>query len=446
MNSRLSAVLFGSAAAGVALLALLDAAAKGFVLLAVAGVVAFAMRRAPASARHLVWLAALGCALVLPVCSWALPGWRVLPAWMRWETVRAAVVRVQDAPVARNVILVPALEMPAASVVAQSQPVSPPAPSVPSLPQAAPRSFRISAAVLLSAWAAGAALLLAPLGWSILALSRVSRRANAAGEGRIAGHVAAIAGELGLRRRVRILLGDAEAMPMVWGIFRAHLLLPSSATDWPDSRLRGVLLHELAHLRRRDPLALLVAQLALALHWFNPLAWFAVRRLRAEQERACDDFVLRHGIRPSEYATDLLAVATGLRATPFAAAALTMAHPARIEGRIAGILDAARNRATLTRWLIGATALLATAIALPLAMLRAAEEKKPDPVKTTETRLTKDNATLAPAIEAQLDWGDAVNGLRGALISRSPGAGKPQGIYLAVQNVSDVPVHFADPR
>ena len=86
--------------------------------------------------------------------------------------------------------------------------------------------------------------------------------------------------------------------------------------------------------------------------------------------------MLRHRIRPSEYATNLLAVVTGLRAQPFAAAALTMAHPARIEGRIVGILDAVRNRATLTRWLIGATALLAAAIALPLAMLRAADEKK----------------------------------------------------------------------
>ena len=91
MNARFSAVFFGSAAAGVALLALLDAAAKGFVLLAVACVVALAMRRAPASARHLVWLAALACALVLPVLSWALPQWRALPGWMGWEIGRAHV-------------------------------------------------------------------------------------------------------------------------------------------------------------------------------------------------------------------------------------------------------------------------------------------------------------------------------------------------------------------
>lgn len=52
-----------------------------------------------------------------------------------------------------------------------------------------------------------------------------------------------------------------------------------------------------------------------------------------------------------------------------------MAHPARLEGRIDGILDAARNRATLSRWLIGATFLLATSLALPLAMLRADDGK-----------------------------------------------------------------------
>ena len=370
MNARLSAVLFGSAAAGVALLALLDAAAKGFVLLAVACAVALAMRRAAASARHLVWLAALACALVLPVCSWALPGWRVLPAWMRWETVQTAVPSQNGTDgTHRTYALPPVASAPSVPFVAS-------VPSAPSIARPAPRNFRISASALLAIWAAGSALLLAPLVWSVFALARVSRRAST-GKGHVAVQVAAIADELGLRRSIRILLGDADAMPMVWGIFRAHLLLPSSAADWPEARLRSVLLHELAHLRRRDPLALLVAQLALALHWFNPLAWFAVHRLRAEQERACDDFVLRHGIRPSEYATDLLAVATGLRAQSFAAAALTMAHPARLEGRIVGILDAARNRATLTRWLIASTVLLATAIALPLAMLRAAEEKTP---------------------------------------------------------------------
>lgn len=377
MSARFSGVIFGSGLAGVALLALLDAAAKGFVLLAFACAVAFAMRRAPASARHLVWLAALACALVLPLCSWLLPGWGVLPAWMRWEEIpRRLIVPATAAPAPEpprafeNVAAAPTR-----TVAGESEPVITAIPPARSAPVAAPRAVHVSATVLFAIWAAGVALLLGPLAWSAIALGRVSRRAGVVREGRIAAHVADIAGELGLRRRVHVLLGTVDAMPMVWGIFRAHLLLPAAATEWPDARLRGVLLHELAHLRRRDPLALLVAQLALALHWFNPLAWFAVHRLRAEQERACDDFVLRHGIRASEYATDLLAVATGLRAQPFAAAALTMAHPARIEGRISSILDTARNRASLTRWLVFSTTLIAALIAVPLAMLSAAEEK-----------------------------------------------------------------------
>jgi hypothetical protein len=53
-------------------------------------------------------------------------------------------------------------------------------------------------------------------------------------------------------------------------------------------------------------------------------------------------------------------------------------------------------------------------------------------------------SVLDASTEAQLDWGEAVNGLRGALIIRSPGTGKPDGIYLAVQNVSDAPVRFVD--
>jgi beta-lactamase regulating signal transducer with metallopeptidase domain len=406
VNSRLSAVIFGSSVTGVALLALLDAAAKGFAILALACAVAFAMRRSAASARHLVWLAALACALVLPLCSWMLPDWRVLPAWMRWEDIprRLAVITPPPQP---ERSFENAVEAPAQAAPDVNEPlVATNLPATPAL-VVAPRVFRVSATALFTIWAAGAALLLGPLAWSAFALFRISRRADIVRDGRIAGHLVAIANELGLRSRVLVLLGPADAMPMVWGIFRSHLLLPAAAAEWPDARLRGVLVHELAHLRRRDPLALLIAQLALALYWFNPLAWFAVRRLRAEQERACDDFVLRHGIRASEYATDLLAVATRLHAQPFAATALTMAHPARIEGRITSILDAARNRASLTRWLIGATALLAAVISIPLAMLSAAEEKRPPVSAAVPGAVAKatviDVVTTADSAEISVD-------------------------------------------
>ncbi len=74
--------LFSIAAVFGALMPLLfDSALKGAVLLAVAAIVALALWRASAAARHLVWLVAVVALLIVPVLSLALPQWRVLPSW-----------------------------------------------------------------------------------------------------------------------------------------------------------------------------------------------------------------------------------------------------------------------------------------------------------------------------------------------------------------------------
>jgi TonB family protein len=87
------------------------------------------------------------------------------------------------------------------------------------------------------------------------------------------------------------------------------ILLPESALDWDEQRLRAVLLHESEHVRRRDCGAKYVAQGARALLWWNTLAWMLAARLNHEQELACDDAVLAAGIPADTYATILLDVA-----------------------------------------------------------------------------------------------------------------------------------------
>src|SRR5687768_126716 len=87
MSLRISPVLFGSAFAGFALLTLLEVAAKGLAIFAVAILATIVLRRASAATRHIVWAFALACALVLPICALCLPQWRVLPAWMNWEEI-----------------------------------------------------------------------------------------------------------------------------------------------------------------------------------------------------------------------------------------------------------------------------------------------------------------------------------------------------------------------
>ena len=165
-------------------------------------------------------------------------------------------------------------------------------------------------------------------------------------------------------------------IPCRWygGVLKPRLLLPEGFTAWSAEKQRAVLLHELAHLQRGDPLALWAAQWVKALHWFNPLAWLTLRQLRADQERACDDTVLRQGVRASDYAQSLLDLSRHSRLAPgLSLCALTITRCAPVEARVKAILDPTRRREGLTlRWLVGLVggALLVT---LPVAMLNAVE-------------------------------------------------------------------------
>lgn len=86
----------------------------------------------------------------------------------------------------------------------------------------------------------------------------------------------------------------AGAGPAVLGLLKPRIVLPKdfrSAFDREERRL--MLLHEAVHLRRRDNLWNLLASVLLVAHWFNPIAWWAARRARADQETSCDAAVLR---------------------------------------------------------------------------------------------------------------------------------------------------------
>jgi bla regulator protein blaR1 len=97
--------------------------------------------------------------------------------------------------------------------------------------------------------------------------------------------------------------------PGVFGVFRPVLLLPEGIAQrlTPD-QLRAVVAHEMSHVRRRDNLANAIHMLAEALFWFHPLVWWIERRLLDEQERACDEEVLRQGGDPRIYAESILRI------------------------------------------------------------------------------------------------------------------------------------------
>jgi TonB family protein len=320
---------------------------KSAAILAAACVASLLLRRAPAALRHAVWVLALGSILLLPALLVLLPSWRpaALPGVL--SVARAGVSTAQGVASQQHTGL-------------QSTPRS-----TPPSPQRSPQPWRI---VTFALWMAGAGVCL--LRWRNGTRQVARLRRNAVPEQAISAVARESATEFRLRRPVTVLIGDDAVVPMVTGVQRPAVLLPREAAHWSRERLHIVLLHEMAHIRRRDCVTQALAELAGSLYWFNPLVWLAIRRLRIERERACDDLVLSVGHKASDYAAHLLALARPLETGELATAAVTMASSSHLETRLRSILNPQLDRRALTR-VAGVTALvIAACLVLPLAAMR----------------------------------------------------------------------------
>ncbi len=403
--------MLGISAAAMAVL--IDAALKGTVVLAVAGAITILLRPASASVRHLVWTLAVTAVLVTPALSLLLPRWEIegLPRFMPSAPTQADVkpseVVVPIAPrlpasseSALSESWAPALA-PAVSIStgAEGVSVSVTAPklalstgsgasatsratsrlTVTEIPAAVvPRADAVPAISTLGGsawqmwmvigWLAGALLVATAIALGILRTWYLGMRARVVSEGRLEILMAELTADLELARHVTLLQSSGPAMPMTWGLFRPKVLVPFDADEWEDSRLRAVLLHELAHVKRLDFLTQLIARFSCAIYWFNPLVWVAAARLRVERELACDDEVLRSGSRASDYAGHLLDIARSLRAGPLTSmASVAMARPSQLSGRLLAVLDPRRARTVLTPKLVILALALTTLLVLPIA-------------------------------------------------------------------------------
>jgi HEAT repeat protein/beta-lactamase regulating signal transducer with metallopeptidase domain len=343
----------------------LDALIKVTLVFAIAGVATLALARASAASRHLVWTLALVSALLIPVLSVALPRWQLAIVKVAAPPAVApepGVPVAHAAPPMRRAIVPPPLPESAGTNA------SPSSSSIAAEPAA--RGYVLPSAPMLLAllWAIGAIAIVSRLVVGLVAVRWMWRRTSRVVDAPWLPLAVELARDLGLTRRLTFLESRSATMPMACGILRPAVLMPADATRWPLERLRVVLLHELAHVRRRDCLTHVITQLACAIHWFNPLAWIAARHIRTERERACDDLVLAAGTRGSDYAEELLEIARVMRAGRFPAlltgATLAMAHRSQLEGRLIAILDPKVPRSGVSR-LRTAIAAAAVACALP---------------------------------------------------------------------------------
>jgi beta-lactamase regulating signal transducer with metallopeptidase domain len=124
-----------------------------------------------------------------------------------------------------------------------------------------------------------------------------------------------------------ICRSSAVRVPTVIGFFRPAILIPDWALqDLSTGELKVVLLHEIAHLERRDDWTNLAQKLIRTVFFFHPAVWWIERRLNIEREMACDDAVLAKTANPEAYAECLVSLAEKSVARRFAQRSLALAQ------------------------------------------------------------------------------------------------------------------------
>ena len=323
---------------------------KVSLLIGAAGGAATLLRhRTSAATRHLIWSLAVVGTLLLPMASIISPGWTFTIATAPTTADAVPVIDPRNEPVAS--LGTP----PSVTVDAEA-------------PRAGSRRFSFSWPALIGVvYAGGAAVMLIALFAHRSSVRRCARRASDVSDPDWSRLLAESAREMGVRREVRLLRSRDQSMPMTFGIRRPSILIPAIAETWPADRRRAVILHELAHIARRDCLTQTVAFVACAVYWFHPGVWWVARRLRIERELACDDRVIAAGTQPCEYAGHLLEIAYSFGDHRVSAMAVSMARPHQLESRMLAALDDRRNRTVPGARVRVAGTLVAAAVLLGIA-------------------------------------------------------------------------------
>lgn len=328
---------------------------KSSLLIVAALAVTALLRGRSAADRAFVLRLAVGLLLMLPVGALLGPDFRVeqprlFPAWVQ------PVVPDPIHPRAAS-----PLELPAGTV---SRP-SGAAPSVFTLPM-----------VLLAGYGLGVGAVLSHLLAGLMTLRRWTVEARPVWHPLWAAAYDRARLRSGVRADVPLLSSADIPETMGWGLRRPVILI-DPRTLARDEQAEAVLGHEMAHVARRDWLALLLGRLMLALFWFNPLAWLLNRRMLEEAEAAADMTAVAR-LDPAFYAQTLLAHALSPRL--LALPATPMAGSSALGRRIGAVLDArTRSRASGSGWtglacvaLLGCGGLIAVVDLLPARPAQAA--------------------------------------------------------------------------
>lgn len=351
----------------------LNVALQSTLLLVIAGITLAFARKTSAARRHLIAISFLATLLLLPLMDCALPG--------RWSVAGLAKrIAIHSNSSNSDRHFTPSGDGASKASPGPSAALDPFAQThtSPVLKQTWTGSTRSSASVqrdpgqypivLLLIWLVGSALLWMRIAVSVMRLFLISRRCQGVKSAYLHALLSGIQSKKGEYDRIRVVECSAPwhtPVPVTWGIRRPVLMLPEAWEEWSESSLRSALLHELAHIRRRDWLLQFMANVVCAVYWFHPLAWGLNRRMQMEAEESCDDMVLMAGIPATEYAGSLLEVVRRVqKRRGVALGAVAMATRGQVTTRIQAILLKKRPRHPMGRTGLVFSFLAATLLAI----------------------------------------------------------------------------------
>lgn len=212
-------------------------------------------------------------------------------------------------------------------------------------------ALTVSTSVAWYIFVAWATVALASLARVILATFQVRRlRANAVSVNMesLPADIRVLIEKAQKSRPISVLVSESLEVPTAIGFRNPAVIFPAWMLEsTPAEELKYILLHELAHLRRRDDWTNLAQKVLKAVLFFLPSVWWIERRLSLDREMACDDAVLVHSGTPRRYAECLARVAErSFLRRQLALAQAAVGRVRQLTQRVTMILDPDRPRAT----------------------------------------------------------------------------------------------------
>ena len=169
--------------------------------------------------------------------------------------------------------------------------------------------------------------------------------------------------EMKITRNIPVYSTAFLKSPIIVGFLKPCIYLPIHLiSDYHESDMRYMLLHELQHYRHKDAIANYLMNFAGVLYWFNPFVWFALREMRNDREIACDTSVLKMLEEDDyeNYGNTLINFIEKVSISPFPFAASLSGNMKQIKRRIINI--ASYEKPTFYKKLKGMTAFILTTV------------------------------------------------------------------------------------